>query len=104
MIFFLNVQLSCVNWLVCLHFTYYSKFSVELISICILFGQDSEQIGNEMPEGPDDLKEEGQDDQNHDSHDESVVVDADSTDGAVFVNGNEAEEEWGTNNAGNPSA
>ncbi|WOH10749.1 hypothetical protein DCAR_0730219 [Daucus carota subsp. sativus] len=66
--------------------------------------EDSEQIGNEMPEGTDDLKEEGQDDQNHDSHDESVVVDADSTDGAVFVNGNEAEEEWGTNNAGNPSA
>lgn len=57
-----------------------------------------------MPEGPDGLKEEGLDDQKQDSHDESVVVDADSTDGAVFVNGSEAEEEWGTNNAGNPSA
>ncbi|KAK1362960.1 hypothetical protein POM88_038521 [Heracleum sosnowskyi] len=64
---------------------------------------DSEQNGNEMPEGPDGLKEEGQDDQKQDSHDESVMVDADSTDGAVFVNGNEAEEEWG-NNAGNPTA
>ena len=28
----------------------------------------------------------------------------DSTDGAVLVNGNEAEEEWGTNNEGTPSA
>jgi len=36
--------------------------------------------------------------------DEAVVVDADSNDGAVLVNGNEAEEEWGTNNEGAPSA
>uniref|UniRef100_A0A2P2MUM2 Uncharacterized protein n=1 Tax=Rhizophora mucronata TaxID=61149 RepID=A0A2P2MUM2_RHIMU len=35
---------------------------------------------------------------------EEVVVDADSTDGAVLVNGNEAEEEWGMNNEGTPSA
>lgn len=38
------------------------------------------------------------------SQEEAVVVDADSTDGAVLVNGNEAEEEWGTNNEGTPSA
>ncbi|KAE9600493.1 putative coatomer, WD associated region, tetratricopeptide-like helical domain-containing protein [Lupinus albus] len=38
------------------------------------------------------------------SQEEAVVVDADSTDGAVLVNGNEAEEEWGTNNEGAPSA
>lgn len=31
-------------------------------------------------------------------------MDADSNDGAVLVNGNEAEEEWGTNNEGTPSA
>ena len=31
------------------------------------------------------------------------MVDADSTDGAVFVNGNEVDEEWGMNNEGNPS-
>jgi coatomer subunit beta' len=38
------------------------------------------------------------------SQEEVVVVDADSTDGgAVLVNGNEAEEQWGTNNEGNPS-
>jgi len=38
------------------------------------------------------------------SQEEAVVVDADSTDGAVLVNGNEAEQEWGTNNEGTPSA
>ena len=38
------------------------------------------------------------------SQEEAVVVDADSTDGAVLVNGNEADEEWGTNNEGAPSA
>ena len=38
------------------------------------------------------------------SQEEAVVVDADSTDGAVLVNGNEAEEEWGTNIEGTPSA
>ncbi|KAK1282559.1 Coatomer subunit beta'-2 [Acorus calamus] len=36
---------------------------------------------------------------------EAVEVDADdSTDGTVFVNGNEADEQWGTNNEGTPSA
>ena len=39
-----------------------------------------------------------------DSQEEPVVVDADSTDGAVLVNGNEADEEWGTNNEGTQSA
>ena len=56
--------------------------------------QDEEENGEE--EDQEDGQEEGQE--------EAVVVDADSTDGAVFVNGNEAEEEWGTNNEGNPSA
>ncbi|XP_054781260.1 coatomer subunit beta'-2-like [Prosopis cineraria] len=44
--------------------------------------------------------EERQEEQNGE---EAVVVDADSTDGAVLVNGNEADEEWGTNNEGAPS-
>ncbi|KAL6954259.1 hypothetical protein U1Q18_006639 [Sarracenia purpurea var. burkii] len=35
---------------------------------------------------------------------EAVEVDADSTDGVIVVNGNEADEEWGTNTEGNPSA
>lgn len=42
---------------------------------------------------------EGQEEQNGEegSQEEAVVVDADSTDGAVLVNGNEADEEWDTN-------
>lgn len=39
-----------------------------------------------------------------DSQEDPVVVDADSTDGAVLVNGSEADEEWGTNNEGTQSA
>ncbi|KAJ8452033.1 hypothetical protein Cgig2_016614 [Carnegiea gigantea] len=35
---------------------------------------------------------------------EAIVVDADSNDGAVLVNGNEPEAEWGTKNDGTPSA
>lgn len=35
---------------------------------------------------------------------EEGIVDGDSTDGVVLVNGSEADEEWGTNNEGNPSA
>ncbi|KAA3489303.1 coatomer subunit beta'-2-like [Gossypium australe] len=38
------------------------------------------------------------------SQEEPVVVDADSNDGAVLVNGNEPEEEWGTNTEGTSSA
>ncbi|KAE8680785.1 Coatomer subunit beta'-2 [Hibiscus syriacus] len=34
------------------------------------------------------------------SQEEAVVVDADSNDGAVLINGNEPEEEWGMNNEG----
>ncbi|CAH2036488.1 unnamed protein product [Thlaspi arvense] len=40
----------------------------------------------------------------HHGEGEEGIVDGDSTDGAVLVNGSEAEEEWGTNNEGNPSA
>ena len=46
----------------------------------------------------------GEESQEEHNGEEAVVVDADSTDGAVLVNGNEAEEEWGTNNEGTPSA
>ncbi|KAK8678793.1 hypothetical protein V6N13_144277 [Hibiscus sabdariffa] len=37
------------------------------------------------------------------SQEEPVVVDADSNDGAVLVNGSEPEEEWGTNTEGTPA-
>lgn len=49
---------------------------------------------------------EDNDDQNEadENQEEAVVVDADSSDGAVLVNGHEAEEQWGTNNDVTPSA
>lgn len=58
--------------------------------------QETEQNGDETVEE----EQNGEDG----SQEEGVVVDADSTDGAVLVNGSEAEEEWGTNNEGTPSA
>lgn len=53
-----------------------------------------------------DYTEEGHEEQNGEegSQEEAVVVDADSTDGAVLVNGNEADEEWSTNKGESPSA
>ncbi|KAF6173183.1 hypothetical protein GIB67_028481, partial [Kingdonia uniflora] len=39
-----------------------------------------------------------------DGVDEAIEVDVDSTDGAVLVNGNEDDEEWGMNNEGTPPA
>lgn len=66
--------------------------------------QDEEDYTEEQEE-QNDYKEE-QEEQNGEegSQEEAVVVDAESTDGAVLVNGNEADEEWGTNNEGAPSA
>ncbi|KAJ8539262.1 hypothetical protein K7X08_013514 [Anisodus acutangulus] len=42
----------------------------------------------------DEVQEQVEDDLQQEVQEEAVVVDADSTDGAVLVNGNEAEEEW----------
>ncbi|KAF9616843.1 hypothetical protein IFM89_032693 [Coptis chinensis] len=53
-----------------------------------------EESGEE--EGAEETVEEGQE--------EPVEVDADSTDGGVLVNGSEADEEYGTNHEGTPSA
>ncbi|KAJ6715238.1 COATOMER SUBUNIT BETA'-1 [Salix viminalis] len=76
----------------------------------------NEQNGDEHDAEEQNGDEHDAEEQNGDEHDaeeqngeegsqeEAVVVDADSTDGAVFVNGNEPEEEWGTNNEGTPSA
>ncbi|KAF5932160.1 hypothetical protein HYC85_028331 [Camellia sinensis] len=47
--------------------------------------------------------EDGQEEAQDEGQEEAVVIDADSTDGAVLVNGSEADEEYGTNNEGNPS-
>ncbi|KAL8043147.1 hypothetical protein ABFX02_09G099400 [Erythranthe guttata] len=62
--------------------------------------EDAEPNGEEVEEGADDTQVEEHDE----SQEEAVVVDADSTDGAVLVNGNEAEEQWGTNNEGKSSS
>lgn len=59
-------------------------------------GEDDLQQEGQQERGVDDLQQEGQE--------EAVVVDADSTDGAVLVNGNEADEEYGTNTEGKQSA
>lgn len=65
--------------------------------------QVEEEDGDEeaLDEGQEEA-EEGQEEALDEGQEEAVVVDADSTDGAVLVNGND--EEWGTNNEGNPSA
>ena len=52
----------------------------------------------------DEVQELEADDAQNEEQEEAVVVDADSTDGAVLINGNEADEEWGTNSEGKPSA
>ncbi|KAG6733793.1 hypothetical protein I3842_01G241200 [Carya illinoinensis] len=69
------------------------------------------QVDDEEPLENGDSNHENGEEQNAEEHngeeesqEEVIVVDADSTDGAVLVNGNEAEEEWGTNNEGTPSA
>ena len=56
-----------------------------------------------MEQNGDEVQEQGQDGTQQESQEEAVV-DAESTDSAVLVNGNEAEEEWGTNTEGKPSA
>lgn len=74
------------------------------------FVQDAEHNGDEAQEEQTDEHAEGHGQTNEhveghdDGQEEAVVVDADSTDGAVLVNGNEADDQWGTNNEGKPSA
>jgi coatomer subunit beta' len=63
-------------------------------------------IDHEVAEENGHVENEGDEEeqQEEEVNEEEGVVDADSTDGAVLVNGSEGEEEWGTNNKGNPSA
>ncbi|MED6141853.1 hypothetical protein PIB30_107579 [Stylosanthes scabra] len=67
-------------------------------------GEEPLENGDSNHENGEDQYTEAQHNGEEGSQEEAVVVDADSTDGAVLVNGNEAEEEWGTNNEGGPSA
>ncbi|XP_059285920.1 coatomer subunit beta'-2-like [Lycium ferocissimum] len=61
---------------------------------------DEEQLENgeldheAAEQSADEVQEQVEDDLQQEGQEEAVVVDADSTDGAVLVNGNEAEEEW----------
>ncbi|CAL5373637.1 unnamed protein product [Camellia sinensis] len=57
---------------------------------------DEELNGEEevYEDGQEEAQEEGQEEAQDEEQEEAVVVDADSTDGAVLVNGNEADEEW----------
>jgi len=55
-------------------------------------------------EDQEEVHEEGQEEEQDEGQEEAVEVDADSTDGAVLVNGTEADEQWGTNTEGHPSA
>lgn len=88
-------------WNLYLYHLYDVKYlSLSSIFVFIIFVQDAEQNGHEAQEIEHNEQVEGHDD----GQEEPVVVDADSTDSAVLVNGTEAEEEWGTNNEGKPSA
>ncbi|KAG7594967.1 WD40 repeat [Arabidopsis thaliana x Arabidopsis arenosa] len=60
----------------------------------------AEENGNEQ-RSEEDVEEHHEE---KEAEEEEGIVDGDSTDGAVLVNGSEADEEWGTNNEGNPSA
>ncbi|KAK6914916.1 Coatomer, WD associated region [Dillenia turbinata] len=66
--------------------------------------QIEEEDDEEPLENGDSSHEVLEQNEEEESQEEAVVVDADSNDGAVLVNGNEAEEEWGMNNEGTSSA
>ncbi|PIA65170.1 hypothetical protein AQUCO_00100570v1 [Aquilegia coerulea] len=69
--------------------------------------EDFKKLQIEQEEAPlenGDLAPEVEENGEAESQEEAVEVDVDSTDGVVLVNGNEADEEWGTNNEGTRSA
>ncbi|KAI3827535.1 hypothetical protein L1987_01612 [Smallanthus sonchifolius] len=76
---------------------------------CFIYNNSSSRlnycVGGEGVE-ENEIEEEFVDGQEVDQEEEYafIAMDNDSSDGAVLVNGNDAEEEWGTNNAENPSA
>ncbi|GFY97022.1 coatomer, beta' subunit [Actinidia rufa] len=74
----------------------------ETRSVCALINVNQPlmfHIVDVEEENGEELHEEGQEEAQDGGQDE-----ADSTDGVVLVNGNEPDEEWGTNTEGNPSA
>ncbi|KAL1199366.1 Coatomer subunit beta'-1 [Cardamine amara subsp. amara] len=53
-----------------------------------------DEVGEEGEDGEEEQEEDSSDGKQQNVEEEAVVVDADSTDGAVLVNGNESEEQW----------
>ncbi|KAG5379917.1 hypothetical protein IGI04_027759 [Brassica rapa subsp. trilocularis] len=58
-------------------------------------GDVLEEVGGDGEEENQEAEEESGDGKEENAEEEGVVVDADSTDSAVLVNGNESEEQWG---------
>uniref|UniRef100_A0A1D1YCR9 Coatomer subunit beta'-2 n=2 Tax=Anthurium amnicola TaxID=1678845 RepID=A0A1D1YCR9_9ARAE len=78
---------------------YVGKFNTNLVQAF-----KNMQIGEDVPFENGDPGHEGSE-ENTEGQEEAIEVDADgSTDGAVLVNGNEDDGQWGTNNEGTPSA
>lgn len=72
--------------------------SVALCCFYVILSQLAEHNGEE-----DHTEEHEEQNGEEGSQEEGVVVDADSTDGAVLINGNEADEDWSANNKEDPS-
>lgn len=70
----------------------------------MIYCSSSQEVVAEENGGDEEKKDEDVVEEHHEEKEEEGVVDGDSTDGAVLVNESEADEEWGTNNEGNPSA
>jgi len=85
--------------------SYLACFSKQQL-IYFFFSQEvvAEENGNEQRNEDDVAEHVEEHHEEKEAEEEEGIVDGDSTDGAVLVNGSEADEEWGTNNEGNPSA
>ncbi|KAJ0959736.1 hypothetical protein J5N97_000582 [Dioscorea zingiberensis] len=82
------------------YLSYSEKRSINLVEAFKSMQVDEEDLPIENGDSAHEVVEDREDV----VQEEAVEVDADdSTDGTVLVNGNEGEEEWGTNNAGTPS-
>ncbi|KAL0663347.1 hypothetical protein Bca4012_100184 [Brassica carinata] len=67
-------------------------------------GDVLDEVGGEGEEENQEAEEESGDGKEENAEEEGVVVDADSTDSAVLVNGNESEEQWGMTFSSNTTA
>ncbi|RWR83035.1 coatomer subunit beta'-1-like protein isoform X1 [Cinnamomum micranthum f. kanehirae] len=77
------------------------KANIDLIEAFRSMQVEEEEIPFENGDSGHEMLEENEEEEGQEEAIEEEVDD--STDGAVLVNGNEAEEEWGTNNEGTPT-